>query len=80
MKQVNIHAAKTNFSALIAAVNRGETIVIAKYGDPVAKLVPFVKKEKPPRVGFMEGAFSVPADFDTAFSDEIATAFYGDEK
>jgi prevent-host-death family protein len=80
MKQVNIHAAKTNFSSLIAAVNEGETVIIAKYGDPVAKLVPFTKKEKLPRVGFMKDAFTVPADFDTAFSDEITSAFYGEEK
>lgn len=38
MRQVNIHDAKTHFSELIAAVERGETIVIARRGKPVAKV------------------------------------------
>ena len=32
MQQVNIHEAKTQFSRLIAAVEQGEEIVIARYG------------------------------------------------
>ena len=40
MRQVNIHEAKTHFSELIAAVERGETIVIARRGKPVAALGP----------------------------------------
>jgi antitoxin (DNA-binding transcriptional repressor) of toxin-antitoxin stability system len=35
---VNIHEAKTHFSELIAAVERGETIVIARRGKPVAEI------------------------------------------
>ncbi len=38
MRQVNIHEAKTHFSELIAAVERGEEIVIARRGKPVAKV------------------------------------------
>lgn len=38
VRQVNIHEAKTHFSELIAAVERGEEIVIARRGKPVAKL------------------------------------------
>jgi len=37
---VNIHAAKTNLSDLVARVERGERIVIARAGRPVAQLVP----------------------------------------
>lgn len=37
-RQVNIHEAKTHFSELIAAVERGEEIVIARRGVPVAKV------------------------------------------
>ncbi|WP_307987218.1 type II toxin-antitoxin system prevent-host-death family antitoxin [uncultured Pseudomonas sp.] len=36
----NIHAAKTHFSQLVDAAAGGETIIIAKAGVPVAKLVP----------------------------------------
>jgi len=39
MKQVNIHEAKTRFSQLVAEVEAGEEIVIARAGKPVIRLV-----------------------------------------
>ena len=42
LEMLNVHAAKTNFSKLLARVAKGEEIVIAKGGTPVAKLVPYV--------------------------------------
>ena len=42
LEMLNVHAAKTNLSKLLARVAKGEEIVIAKSGTPVAKLVPFV--------------------------------------
>jgi len=41
MKTLNIHEAKTHLSRLLDKVNAGETIVIAKAGKPIAKLIPF---------------------------------------
>jgi prevent-host-death family protein len=38
MKQVNIHQAKTQLSQLLAQVEAGEEVVIARAGKPVAKL------------------------------------------
>ncbi|MEO8620233.1 MAG: type II toxin-antitoxin system prevent-host-death family antitoxin [bacterium] len=40
-EMMNVHAAKTNFSKLLARVANGEEIVIAKDGTPVARLVPY---------------------------------------
>jgi prevent-host-death family protein len=37
---VNVHEAKTHFSKLLARVEKGERIVVARGGKPVAKLVP----------------------------------------
>jgi len=37
---VNIHAAKTHLSKLLERVEKGETIVIARAGKPVAELTP----------------------------------------
>lgn len=37
--QVNIHEAKTNLSRLLELVEQGESVVIARHGKPVAKLV-----------------------------------------
>ena len=40
MVQVNIHDAKTHLSRLLERVARGEEVVIARAGKPVARLVP----------------------------------------
>ena len=39
MKHVGIFKAKTNLSALVEAVEKGDTVVITRHGKPVAKLV-----------------------------------------
>ena len=46
MAVVNIHEAKTHLSRLLQRVERGERIVIARAGRPVAVLQPV---EAPPR-------------------------------
>lgn len=95
MRQFNIHEAKTHFSRLVDDVGNGETIVVAKAGKPVAKLVPFDEAPAEPaldrsgtddkprldmrRFGFMKGKIFVPDDFDTAFQDEIIKMFEGEE-
>ncbi|MGE5501820.1 MAG: type II toxin-antitoxin system Phd/YefM family antitoxin [Ignavibacteriales bacterium] len=38
MKQVNIHQAKTHLSQLLAEVEAGEEVVIARAGKPVVRL------------------------------------------
>lgn len=45
-KTVNIHDAKTQLSRLIARVERGERIVIARAGKPVAELRPARKARR----------------------------------
>ncbi len=48
-KTVKVHDAKTQRSRLIARVERGERIVIARAGVPVAQLRPVRKAKKPAR-------------------------------
>ena len=78
MQVVNIHAAKTQLSRLIEAVEAGEEIIIARAGKPVARLVPIspAMPEKR-RLGALNGKFNIPDDFDTMFADEIADIFEG---
>jgi prevent-host-death family protein len=45
-KPVNINDAKTHLSRLVARVQRGERIVIARDGRPVAELRPVRKMKK----------------------------------
>lgn len=45
----NVHEAKTHLSRLIERAQAGEEIVLAKAGEPVAKLVPFASTRKQSR-------------------------------
>jgi len=56
---VNIHEAKTHFSKLIKRVERGDEIVIARAGHPVARLCGMSAESPKPRVpGTGKGYFS----------------------
>jgi prevent-host-death family protein len=79
METVNMHEAKTHFSKLIAQVEEGGTVVIAKAGKPVARIVPIAEPSKAalPELGFLKGQFKAPPDIKKAFEDEINEMFYG---
>ncbi len=65
MKTVKIHEAKTHFSALIAQVQGGEEIVIARGDRPVARLSRIEPHEGKRLLGYDEGLpFSIADDFD----------------
>lgn len=70
---VNVHEAKTQFSKLLAQVQRGKEVVIAKAGKPVAKLMPYTPPKRriaPP--GSMEGhGFWISDDFDDPMDDDF---------
>jgi prevent-host-death family protein len=75
MRIVNIHEAKTNLSRLVDAAAKGESFIIAKAGKPLVKVVPVDAPAVKKRLGFLEGQFTVPDDFDTMFQDEIEEMF-----
>jgi antitoxin (DNA-binding transcriptional repressor) of toxin-antitoxin stability system len=81
MKTFNIHEAKTQLSKLVELAASGEGFIIAKAGRPMVKVValdtPETKQVK--RIGFLEGQFNIPDDFDTMASEEIRALFEGDE-
>lgn len=81
MKTVNIHEAKTHLSKLIEGARKGEPFIIAKAGTPVVKVIaldsPSGRKVR--RIGFMEGQFSVPDDFDRMCRPEIERLFESGE-
>ncbi|KFF49358.1 prevent-host-death protein [Gammaproteobacteria bacterium MFB021] len=77
MESVNIHEAKTRLSRLLAKAAQGEGFIIAKAGKPIAKVTaidsPDAGQQK--RLGFMQGQFKVPEDFDRMGEEEIADMF-----
>ena len=62
--QVNMFEAKTTLSKLVASLEAGEedSVVLARNGTPVAKLVLIENKPRPARIGGAKGRFKAPAD------------------
>lgn len=70
MLTVNIHEAKTQLSRLIARVEGGEEVVIARSGKAVARLVA-ERSVKPVRTpGALAGQLVMENDFDAPLSVE----------
>jgi prevent-host-death family protein len=74
VKQVNIHEAETQLSRLLEVVERGERVVIARAGEPVAVLAPYKAAVRKRRLGLFAGEATMHADFDE-LAPEIAAAF-----
>lgn len=71
MVQVNIYEAKTQLSKLVERAAKGEDIVIAKNGEPVAVLVAPQKVAPGKReFGFLKGKIRLPTDEEWKKSDE----------
>jgi prevent-host-death family protein len=60
----NVHEAKTHFSKLLEQVLKGEEVVIAKAGKPVARILPVVKKITKRAPGIDKGKVIIMPDFD----------------
>jgi len=70
----NISEAKAELSALIARVQQGDEVILAKSGKPVAKIVPYSGGTRPRIPGAMEGEIWIAPDFDE-LPEDMAEAF-----
>ena len=68
---VNVHEAKTHLSRLLSRVERGEEIVIARAGRPVARLQPFEPPAGRRILGADRGAVWMAPDFDELPEDAL---------
>ncbi|MGQ9558743.1 MAG: type II toxin-antitoxin system Phd/YefM family antitoxin [Desulfurispora sp.] len=75
MQQVNIHEAKTHFSRLIARVLAGEEIIIARAGQPVARLLPVAGSTRQRTPGSARGQIKLAADFHHPLPDHLREEF-----
>ena len=76
--QVNLYEAKTRLSELVEQARQGETVVIAKNGTPMAKLVALDVPPKPKIIfGLMKGEIDIADDFDAPLPDDLLSMFYG---
>lgn len=77
MTQVNVHEAKTHLSRLLARVEQGEEILIARAGKPVARLTPYRARPEVRLLGRDAELFEVPDDFDAPLPDDVLDGFEG---
>ena len=68
-KTVNVHEAKTHLSRLLADVERGGEVVIARAGRPIARLVAVEAAQKR-ELGLERGKIWISPDFDAPMPDE----------
>lgn len=74
--QVNVHEAKSRLSQLLAQVEAGEEVVIARNGSPIARLVSVQRDRGRRTPGAWRGKATMAEDFDQP--DEELTALMED--
>ncbi len=72
---MNTHEAKTRLSRLLERAAKGEEIIIAKAGKPIAMLVAFRADEMVRRGGQWAGLVHVRDDFDDPLREVVADPF-----
>lgn len=73
MRQVKVHQAKSELSRLLAEVERGEEVVIARGDVPVARLTSVRPVRAERRFGAYRGLFAVGDEFfEELPEDELA--------
>jgi prevent-host-death family protein len=70
----NIHEAKTRLSKLVEQAERGEEVLIARAGRPVAKLTAYRSLDTDRQGGQWRGKIKIAKDFDDLPVD-VARAF-----
>lgn len=70
----NISQAKAELSALVEEVLKGNEVILARAGKPVARLVKYEGLARPRKPGSMAGEIWIGPDFDT-LPDDMAEAF-----
>jgi prevent-host-death family protein len=73
--EVDIDEAKAHLSSLLSRVAAGESIVIARAGRPIARLVPIEDRSALRPVGMERGRLRVSDDFDASLDDETLESF-----
>ena len=75
---VNIHEAKTHLSRLLARVAKGEEVVIAKAGKPLARLVPIDRaRTVADAFDLYKGQVWIAPDFDAPLPEDVLADFEG---
>ncbi len=76
-KTVNLYQAKTHLSELVERAASGEEVVIAKAGEPKARLVPLARPARSRKPSAWKGRVVVSPDFDAPLPEDVLAAFEG---
>lgn len=76
MVKVKVPAAKTHLSRLLARAAAGQEVVIARAGEPVARLVPVTKRKRKAVLGIDRGRGWIAEDFDAPLPPKVLASFY----
>lgn len=71
VRTVNVHEAKTHLSRLLAEVEKGAEVIVARNGVPVAKLVAVAKRRRIPTPNKYKGQIWMSDDFDEMSEEEL---------
>ena len=71
---VNMHQAKSDLSRLVARAIEGDEVIIARRGQPVARLVPV---RQPRKLGLDRGKWWISPDFDDPLPEDLQRFFEG---
>ena len=77
MPAVNVHEAKTHLSRLLARVEAGDEVIIARRGRPVARLVGYKPRGKR-QSDVLKGKIAVPDDFFDPLPEKELKAWEGE--
>lgn len=75
MIQVNIHEAKAKLSQLLARVEAGEEVIIARAGHPIARISGIKQPRGGRELGRDVGLFEVPDDFNAPLPEDLQNEF-----
>jgi len=74
LKSIGVRQAKDDLSRILVQVEAGQTFLITRNGQPIAKLCPTNPEVK---LGLLRGQAQVPDDFDSMDAAEIQELFLG---
>ena len=80
--QANIHEIKSRLSEYLAAVMKGETVVIARRNVPIAEIRPIAARRKTARPigkGPFEANYELPEAFWDPLPEELLEGFGGND-
>jgi antitoxin (DNA-binding transcriptional repressor) of toxin-antitoxin stability system len=81
---VELQELGTKMAELAESAAGGEDVIFVRGGMPYARLTQVFQTTDSPldspirRLGFLEGEFKIPEDFDTMFDKEIDQMFHGE--